>query len=106
MAAPFGRPRTPHGGAGDRHGVSWPSPGRVKTISGTWQLGEVRSRKRTASPRSLGPDHLLAGIWPWTNSVIAVSTKPGASAVHWMPSLPASRWVDWVKLITAALVAA
>ena len=46
------------------------------------------------------------GTWPLANSVIGVSTKPGASAVHWIPWLPYSRWVDWVKLITAALVAA
>ena len=32
--------------------------------------------------------------------------KAGASAVHWTPSAPASRWVPSVKLITAALVAA
>ncbi len=78
----------------------------MNTISGTWQLRDVRSRKRTASPRSLGWIIASAGTWPLANSVIAVSTKPGASAVHWIPAPPASRWVDWVKLITAALVAA
>ena len=78
----------------------------MKTISGTWQLGEVRSRKRTASPMSSGRIISSPGTWPLANSVIGVSTKPGASAVHWIPAPPASRWVDWVKLITAALVAA
>ena len=83
-----------------------PSPGRVKTISGTWQLREVLSRKRTASPMSSGRIISSPGTWPLANSVIGVSTKAGARAVHWTPSAPASRWVASVKLITAALVAA
>ena len=35
------------------------SPGRMNRISGTMQAGEVRSRKRTASAMSSGPDHVL-----------------------------------------------
>ena len=33
------------------------------------------------------------GTWPLANSVIGVSTKAGARAVHWTPSAPASRCV-------------
>ena len=46
-----------------------------------------------------------AGTSLLMKSVIAVSTKPGASAVHWIPAPSVSRAVDCVKLITAALVA-
>ena len=47
-----------------------------------------------------------ASTWPLANSVIGVSTNAGASAVTWIPASPTSFWVAWLKLITAALVAA
>ena len=87
--------------------------GGVKPLawSGEDNLGHVAvgrdvQQERTASPMSSGRIISSPGTCPLANSVIGVSTKPGASAVHWMPALPTSRWVDWVKLITAPLVAA
>ncbi len=49
-------PGIAEGGDEDSHSLrgAGRSPGRVKTISGMWQLGDTFSRKRTASPTSLG----------------------------------------------------
>ena len=41
----------------------------------------------------------------FTNSVIGVSTNPGASAVTWIPLPATSFWFDWLHASTAALVA-
>ena len=76
--------------------------GAWNTISGTRHARDVRSRNRTdcdVSGRSCRPDRPRR-----TNSVIAVSTNPGASAVTWMPR-PSSFCVAWEKPITPAFVA-
>ena len=42
---------------------------------------------------------------PSTQSVMAVSTKPGQNAVTWMPSLDSSWWSAWLRPTTPNLVA-
>ena len=85
-----GRPHlASHSSGGPRSdlssGVSIVSPGRRKTISGTRQFGEVRSRNRTASAMSSGRIIASAATCPLTNSVIGVSTNAGAKRRHLDP---------------------
>ena len=63
------------------------------------------SRKRTASAMSSGWIIFSLGTLSWTQSVIAVATKPGQSAVHWIPSSASSLWLACVRPTTACLVA-
>ena len=45
------------------------------------------------------------GTCPSTQSVIGVATKPGQKAVTWMPSLPSSPCMAWLRPTTPAFVA-
>ena len=69
--------------------VARTSPGRMNWISGTMQCGRGAQQEAHRLGDVLGLDHLLLGHLPSTQSVMAVSTKPGQSAVTCTPS-PAS----------------
>ena len=83
--------------SGDSRRGQCASSGRRNTISGTTQFGEVRSRNRTDSARSSGWIISSAATCSFTNSVIGVSTNPGASAVTWIPCPATSFCVDWLE---------
>ena len=107
-ASPRPRPaRTAASSTSSTYGELGPmlSPGRTNISSGTMQFGEVRSRKRTPSAMSSGRIISSASTCSLTKSVIGVSTKPGHSAVTWIPSAETSFWVDWLKPTTPCLVA-
>ena len=77
----------------------------MKTISGTRQAGEVRSRNRTDSAMSSGRIIASCSTDPRAHWVISVSTSPGQSAVTWIPSPSTSHWVAWLNPTTPAFVA-
>ena len=81
--------------------------GGVNSISRTRQVGDVRSRKRSPSPRSDGCT-ISSGATPASrvHCAIGVAVKPGEKIVNWMPALRASACADSVSALTPAFAAA
>jgi hypothetical protein len=81
--------------------------GGANSISRTRQVGEVRSRKRSPSPRSDGctisPAATPAAC---VHSAIGVAVKPGEKIVNWIPAFRVSACADSVSAFTPAFAAA
>ena len=78
---PRARPPLARAGSASQVPSAEPSPGRRNTISGTRHARDVFSKNRTDSAMSSGRIIASASTWPFTKSVIGVSTNPGQSAV-------------------------